>query len=464
MLTTRFTEAVDYARAHHATQVRKGTAIPYVAHLLAVSALVLEHGGDESAAVAALLHDVVEDGGGERALVEIGARLGADVAAVVEECSDTTAAVKEDWRVRKERYLEHLESAPPEVLLVSAADKLHNARSILADLRELGDALWDRFNRGAREQLWYYGSLRDVFCRRLPGRLADELDRTVRAVNLLVDPDERIDWLGADCAGWHIHGTPESGAIVDWPGWPLVIAKKPDGLHVHAEVGLRGDYCPDVDDDLEDVIELDLGDLRLEYREPDEVAWLVGQDRGDLCELCDRIAALAPTVATRLRGCWAELDAPLTTHADRLQHGPWWSRRAPGGAASPRPIEQELRPRALVEPDEPGAAAGTEATSELRATYYWLSDDVLGRIKDGWRHQVWQPGHNRWIDFHFNRFTDGYNNELTVAQATAQLRRVGDWNDKSPGPFDPDPAPKPVPEVVRYSNPETGEYIDVQFT
>ena len=179
-MTARFTDAFEYARAHHAEDVRKGTTIPYVSHLLAVTALVLEHGGDETAAVAALLHDVVEDGGGVRALEEIRGRFGEDVAALVLGCSDTTAHRKEDWKVRKERYLDHLESAAPDVLLVSAADKLHNARSILADLRVHHDELWKRFNRGAREQLWYYGSLRDVFVRRMPGRLADELDRTVR--------------------------------------------------------------------------------------------------------------------------------------------------------------------------------------------------------------------------------------------------------------------------------------------
>ena len=187
-LTPRYTEAFEYARTHHDGDLRKGTRIPYVAHLLAVSSLVLEHGGSETAAVAALLHDVAEDGGGESALAEIDGHFGADVAAIVRGCSDTTAAVKEDWSLRKERYLEHLESAAPDVLLVSAADKLHNARSILSDLREHGDELWSRFNRGARDQLWYYGSLRDVFVRRLPGRLAQELDRTVRDINRLLDP------------------------------------------------------------------------------------------------------------------------------------------------------------------------------------------------------------------------------------------------------------------------------------
>lgn len=274
MLTARFTEAVEYARQHHVADVRKGTPIPYVAHLLAVCGLVLEHGGDETAAVVALLHDVVEDGGGERALAEIGERFGADVAAIVKGCSDTTAAVKEDWSLRKERYVRHLNTAPPDVLLVSAADKLHNARSILADLREHGDELWTRFNRGARDQLWYYGSLRDAFCRRLPGRLADEIDRTVRDINRLIDPDDRIEWLGERFELWSVVDGSQAGGMVDWPGRPLVITKEPDGLVVHADVGRRGSFYPE--DDPNDLLETYIGDLWLDWDDDAEVAWLRG--------------------------------------------------------------------------------------------------------------------------------------------------------------------------------------------
>lgn len=322
VLTARFTAAVEYARAHHVDHVRKGTAIPYVAHLLAVSSLVLEHGGSETAAIAALLHDVVEDGGGEPALADIRDRFDSDVAAIVEGCSDTTAVVKEDWAVRKESYLEHLESAAPEVLLVSAADKLHNGRSILADLREHGDALWARFNRGPRDQLWYYGSLRDAFRRRLPGRLADELDRVVRDINRLIDAEDRVEWLGRPFELWSVVDG-HSGAIVDWPGCPLVIAVDQGGLVVRAEVGCRGDYCPDADEDLDTYIEADLSGLRLEYTEPSEVAWLISHDRGDLREACERVAQLAPTVAQQLRDSPAELDPPITTFEERVERGPW---------------------------------------------------------------------------------------------------------------------------------------------
>ena len=229
-VTARFAEALEYARAHHADQRRKGTTIPYLAHLLAVSAIVLEHGGSETAAIAALLHDVVEDGGGDRALADIGQRFGPEVAAIVAGCSDSTTEEKEDWTLRKHRYLAHLEVAEPDVLLVSGADKLHNARSILSDLREDGDKLWERFKRGAREQLWYYGALRDVFLRRLPGRLADELDRAVCAIERRIDAEDRVAWLGLPCDFWSIE-LGESGAFIDWPGCPLIVEHTEAGPH-----------------------------------------------------------------------------------------------------------------------------------------------------------------------------------------------------------------------------------------
>jgi len=304
--------------------VRKGTDIPYIAHLLAVSAIVLENGGDEVEAVAALLHDVVEDGGGERALREIDERFGAQVAAIVEGCSDTTAAVKEDWMLRKERYLAHLESAASRVLLVSAADKLHNARSILSDLREHGDAVWTRFNRGGREQLWYYGSLRDAFLQRMPGALADELDRRVRDINRLVGVDDRVDWLGRPFELFQIDDGGDSalraGGFVDWPGCPLIVETVASGVTVKAHVGSGGDYCPDVDEDLHLLITTELEGLRLEYVEPAEVAWLIADDHGDLREACGRVAALAGPVSDDLRDR-LYLDPPVTDFAERVERG-----------------------------------------------------------------------------------------------------------------------------------------------
>jgi len=321
MLTARFPEAVEYARAHHADDLRKGTTIPYLAHLLAVSALVLEHGGDETAAMAALLHDVVEDGGGEPALAEIARRFGTEVAAIVEGCSDTTAAATEDWTLRKERYLEHLESAPADVLLVSAADKLHNAQSILSDLAEHGEKLWARFNRGPHEQLWYYGSLRDIFRRRLPGRLADELDRTVRAINRRVDPYTRLEMLGHDFQGWLI-GEPDgrAGEIVDWPGVPLCVDRRDPGLLVRAHVGSGGEWYPE-DDDMHLHIDADLAGLCLKHG-PGENAWLSAEDEGDLREACERVAGLAGTVADQLRESLF-FDPPVVSFEERCERGPW---------------------------------------------------------------------------------------------------------------------------------------------
>jgi GTP pyrophosphokinase len=367
MLTARFTEAIELARAHHADDLRKGTTIPYLSHLLVVCAIVLEHGGGETEAIAALLHDVVEDGGGESALAEIERRFGPAVAEIVVGCSDTTSAIKEDWLLRKERYLEHLEVATPAVLLVSASDKLHNARSILADLRELGDELWTRVNRGSRDQLWYYGTLRDVFARRLPGRLADELDRTVRDINRLADPDDRIDLLGQDCEFWSFSDSAATGAIVDWPGCPLVITKEPSGLVVHAEVGrlCEVDYEPGDDEGLDTYIDVELGDLRLEYREPSEVAWLISDDAGDLRRTCETIAELAPIVASRMSELEVMMYTPTTTYADRAANGPWFSTSGPA-QTSELPSPGDRSPPAADWPaitPKPGAEYTPHATS-----------------------------------------------------------------------------------------------------
>ena len=153
LLTERFDAALDYATSHHARQLRKGTPVPYAAHLLAVASLVLEMHGDEDEAIAGLLHDVVEDGGGPAALAEIEARFGPHVAAIVLANSDT---VDQDepksggraWYERKRAYIDGFPQKTPAALRVSLADKLHNARSILLDYRTHGDALWARFRQG----------------------------------------------------------------------------------------------------------------------------------------------------------------------------------------------------------------------------------------------------------------------------------------------------------------------------
>lgn len=240
---------------------------------------------------------------------------------IVKGCSDTTAAVKEDWPSRKERYLEHLESAPAGVLLVSAADKLHNARSILSDLSEHGEKLWERFDRGPHPQLWYYGSLRDIFVRRMPVRLSNELDQTVRDINRKVDPYTRLELLGHDFEGWQImEPDGRAGEIVDWPGVPLVVDRRAAGLVVRAHVGSGGEWYPE-DDDMHLYIDAELGELRLEYG-PGENAWLIAEDHGDLREACARVAGLAVPIVDQLRESLF-FDPPVTSFEERCERGPW---------------------------------------------------------------------------------------------------------------------------------------------
>jgi (p)ppGpp synthase/HD superfamily hydrolase len=160
VLTERFTEAVRYAVVVHATQVRKGTDVPDIGHLLGVASLVVDAGGDEEHAIAALLHDTAEDHGGEARLADIRARFGPRVARIVEECSDSLTgdpAGKEEWLLRKQEHLHRLESAGRDTLLVVAADKVHNARAIVTDLQTLGpDRAFRRFKGTPQQVLWYY--------------------------------------------------------------------------------------------------------------------------------------------------------------------------------------------------------------------------------------------------------------------------------------------------------------------
>jgi (p)ppGpp synthase/HD superfamily hydrolase len=178
--------AVGLAFELHRDQVRKGSdGTPYIGHLLGVASIVIEDGGDEDEAIGALLHDAPEDQGGAPTLERIRAEFGERVAAIVEACTDTMESPKPPWRERKERYFEHLEEVRDDALRVSLADKVHNARAILADYREVGEELWARFKGGREESLWYYRELAEVFCRRRPGPLADELRRTVDEIEAL---------------------------------------------------------------------------------------------------------------------------------------------------------------------------------------------------------------------------------------------------------------------------------------
>jgi (p)ppGpp synthase/HD superfamily hydrolase len=155
----KFEAALVYAARLHRDQTRKGSGILYVNHLLAVAAIVGENGGTEKEVVAALLHDAPEDHGGRARLEEIRERFGDEVAEIVAGCTDTYEDPKPAWQPRKEAYVAHVRTAPPSVRLVSAADKLHNARSILADLRVSGNELWGRFTGGKEGTLWYYRAL-----------------------------------------------------------------------------------------------------------------------------------------------------------------------------------------------------------------------------------------------------------------------------------------------------------------
>ena len=193
LLSTRFADALSYAATLHNQQVRKQTEIPYVAHLLGTASIALEHGATEDEAIGALLHDAIEDQarGGETAR-EIRAKFGADVLAIVEGCTDgageQTRGIS-NWKSRKDAYVAHLATTSASTRLVSASDKLHNARSILADLRVIGALLWSRFNGGKDNTLWYYRALVTAFragagTEGMP-RLIDELDRTVCEIERL---------------------------------------------------------------------------------------------------------------------------------------------------------------------------------------------------------------------------------------------------------------------------------------
>lgn len=190
-LSERFSEALLLAEKLHRSQIRKGSGTPYVAHLLGVASLVLEAGGDEDEAIAALLHDAIEDQGGKHTRDLIRAKFGDRVTAIVEGCSDSfDGEIKPPWRSRKEAYLDHLKTASSSVRLVAMADKLYNAQSILKDYRDIGEELWARF-RGKKEgTLWYYHALLENFESSHP--LAQELARTLQILDDLIAIKQNI--------------------------------------------------------------------------------------------------------------------------------------------------------------------------------------------------------------------------------------------------------------------------------
>jgi (p)ppGpp synthase/HD superfamily hydrolase len=174
-LSPRFDEAVSFACATHSDQLRKGSSVPYAAHLLAVCATVLEFGGTEDEAIAALLHDAPEDRGGWRMLTEIAYRFGPRVAAIVNGCTDTYQHPKPPWRFRKSAWIVRVTHASRSVKLVAAADKLHNLRATISDLREKGPETMERFNSTPHQQVWYYDACVDAFGDDVPQGLRREL-------------------------------------------------------------------------------------------------------------------------------------------------------------------------------------------------------------------------------------------------------------------------------------------------
>lgn len=186
-LGVRFSQAVDYARHLH-IETRKGSGIPVMAHLLGVASIVMGEAGrvnfpvTEDMVIAALLHDAVEDHGGSLRLKDIEYNFGRGVARMVEGLSDTFADIpeeKEPWEERKRAYIDRLEHESREIQLISAADKLYNARALVEDYREIGAEVWIRFKRGRDPQLWYFRALLDIFKRSQTNRIVKELEQIV---------------------------------------------------------------------------------------------------------------------------------------------------------------------------------------------------------------------------------------------------------------------------------------------
>lgn len=181
----RFERAFALANQLHAGQTRKRSTIPYIAHLLGVTALVIEDGGSEDEAVAALLHDAAEDQGGEDTLALIEEQFGPLVARIVADCSDTFETPKPPWKARKDAHLVHLAHAEADSLRVVLADKLYNARTLVNDLYREGEAAWDKFNGGKEGTIWYYREMYALLSAKLQGELADQLGRVVAEIEEL---------------------------------------------------------------------------------------------------------------------------------------------------------------------------------------------------------------------------------------------------------------------------------------
>ena len=183
-MTDRFADAMAFAESLHRGQRRKSSGCPYIAHLLGVASLVMEAGGTEDECIAALLHDAVEDQGGARTAADIRRRFGPTVAGIVDACSEDKRRDR-GWRARKEAAVRSVLDHDSSVLLVLSADKLHNARSLRAEHRRVGDRVWDSFRGGRDGTLWYYRAMADAISRAGGSPLAGELEAAVRILELL---------------------------------------------------------------------------------------------------------------------------------------------------------------------------------------------------------------------------------------------------------------------------------------
>jgi (p)ppGpp synthase/HD superfamily hydrolase len=188
----RFMKAFTYAARLHARQTRKGTNKPYIGHLMSVASIVIAYGGDEEMAIAALLHDVVEDAGGKKRLAEIRRKFGKRVERIVDGCTDAYGEPKPPWLERKQRYIGRVAGEPEDTRLVSAADKLSNARDVLEDVRADGDVAFERFQGKKVGTLWYYRTLVKVFRQAGTNPLVEELDRVVTELEKLADPGKLL--------------------------------------------------------------------------------------------------------------------------------------------------------------------------------------------------------------------------------------------------------------------------------
>lgn len=184
-LSSRFDRALTFASDLHRKQMRKGSNIPYISHLLGVCSLVLEYGGDEDSAIAALLHDAIEDQGGIATRDKIAQEFGQNVVSIVESCSDANETPKPPWRERKEAYIAHIPEMSSQAALVSAADKIYNANSIIKDHRLIGEEIWQRFKAKKEGTLWYYNSLLNAFRQREITPIIEELTRVIQQLEAL---------------------------------------------------------------------------------------------------------------------------------------------------------------------------------------------------------------------------------------------------------------------------------------